>query len=120
MEENDIRNSIYLKVPYSVLDCGWISSPRTFAVFMHLMLLANRKPHDYKDGVIDSGEVLASYEFLAKHSGLSVQNVRTAVKNLKKSNMISVRQIDGKNVIRILKYMDYQSLGIKAADEVTE
>lgn len=120
MEENDIRNSIYLKVPYSVLDCGWASSPRTFAVFIHLMLHANRKPHRYKNSVIDSGEVLASYEFLAKHSGLSVQNVRTAVKNLIKSDMISVRKIDGKNVFRIEKYMDYQSLGVKVTNEITE
>ncbi len=120
MEDNDIRNSIYLKVPYSVLDCGWASSPRTFLVFIHLMLLANRKPHSYKDDVIDIGEVLASYEFLARHSGLSVQNVRTAVKNLKHSDMVSVRQIDGKNVIRITKYMDYQAMGAKVTNEITE
>lgn len=119
MENADIRNMIYLKIPYSILDCGWISSPNTFLVFIHMMLLANRKPHNYKGDVIDRGEVLASYEFLASHTGLSVQNVRTAVKNLKKSNMISHRKIDRTNVFRIIKYMDYQSLGTKKDRENT-
>lgn len=119
MKNNDIRDSIYLKVPYSILDCGWIDSPKTFTVFMHLMLLANRKPHVYKDDIIDRGEVLASYEFLAKHTGLSLQNVRTAVKNLKKSNMITHRITDGINVFRITKYMDYQSMGANSNNEST-
>lgn len=119
MENDDIRNRIYLKIPYSVLDCGWRSSPNTFLVFIYLMLLANRKPHLYKDGVIDRGEVLASYEFLADYTGLSLQNVRTAIKNLKKANMISHRKIDRTNVFRIIKYMDYQSLGIKSNNSAT-
>jgi DNA-binding transcriptional regulator YhcF (GntR family) len=72
------------------------------------MLLANRNPHNYMGGVIDRGEVLASYEFLAKHTGLSVQNVRTAISNLKKTNMIKHRIINGTNVFTIVKYMDYQ------------
>lgn len=117
MENDDIRNRVYLKIPYSVLDCGWTHCPNTFLVFIHLMLLANRKPHNYKGDVIDRGEVLASYEFLASHSGLSVQNVRTAVKNLKQSNMITHRKIDRTNVFRITKYMDYQSLGIKQGSQ---
>ena len=120
MENDDIRSRIYLKIPYSILDCGWTNSPNTFLVFIHLMLLANRKPHHYKDGVIDRGEVLASYEFLAGLTGLSVQNVRTAVKNLKKANMVSHRKIEGTNVFRIEKYMDYQSLGIKQNTFLTD
>lgn len=122
MENDDIKSRVYLKIPYSILDCGWVNSPNTFLVFMHLMLLANRKPHRYMDGIIDRGEVLASYAFLAEHTGLSIQNVRTAVNNLKKSNMITSRKINRTNIFRITKFMDYQSLGKKnpteAADEV--
>ena len=119
MVENDIRNSMYLKIPYSILDCGWADTPNTFTVFIHLMLLANRKAKRYKNSIIDRGEVLASYEFLAAHSGLSIQNVRTAVKNLIKSDMITARTIDGTNVFRITKYMDYQALGTTTNHELT-
>ena len=119
MENDDIKSRIYLKIPYSILDCGWVSTPNTFLVFIHLMLLANRKPHEYKEGVIDRGEVLASYEFLAEHTGLTVQNVRTAIKNLKRVNMITHRKINRTNVFRVTKYMDYQSLGIKNHTENT-
>lgn len=110
---NDImKNKMYLKVSYSILEWGWIHDPKTFVVFMHLMLLANRKPHEYMGDVIKRGEVLASYEFLAEHTGLSIQNVRTAIKHLKASNTIKHRKVGKTNVFFIPSFSQQQSLGI--------
>ena len=117
---NDIKNRMYLKVSYSILDWGWIHEPNTFLVFMHLMLLANRKPHEYMGDTIQRGEVLASYEFLAQHTGLSVQNVRTAIKHLKQTNTITHRKIAKTNVFFITTFNEHQSLGIKNDNELTQ
>lgn len=108
---NEIKNKMYLKVPYSILDWGWIHDPNTFLVYMHLMLLANRKPHDYMGDTINRGEILASYDFLAKQTGLSIQNVRTAIKHLKQTNTINHRKINGTNVFLLSDFEKNQLLG---------
>ncbi len=118
--ENEIKNKMYLKVCYSILDWGWINEPNTFLVFMHLMLLANRKPHAYMNDVIQRGEVMASYEFLAKQTGLSIQNVRTAIKHLKETNTITHRKIAKTNVFFIPSFCEHQSLGIKNGNDITQ
>lgn len=116
---NDIKNKMYLKISYSILDWGWIHKPNTFLVFIHLMLLANRKPHGYMGDIIDRGEVLASYDFLAEQTGLSVQNVRTAIKHLKATNTIKHRKVNNINVFSIPSFSEHQSLGIKADNDAT-
>lgn len=116
---NEIKNKMYLKISYSILDWGWIHNPNTFIVFMHLMLLANRKPHEYMGDTINRGEILASYEFLAKQTGLSVQNVRTAIKHLKASNTVKQRKIKGVNVFFIPSFEEHQSSGIQGNISVT-
>ena len=110
--KNEIKNRMYLKVPYSILDWGWIHNPKTFTVYMHLMLLANRKPHEHMGDTINRGEILASYDFLAKQTGLSIQNVRTAIKHLKQSNTVKHRIVNGVNVFFLPDFEKHQSLGI--------
>lgn len=108
---NEIKNKMYLKVPYSILDWGWIHEPKTFTVYMHMMLMANRKPHEYMGDTINRGEILASYDFLAKQTGLSIQNVRTAIKHLKQTNTVKHRKINGVNVFLLPDFEKHQSLG---------
>lgn len=109
---NDIKNKMYLKLPYSILDWGWIHDPNTFLVYIHMMLLANRKPHEYMGDTINRGELLASYDFLAKQTGLSIQNVRTAIKHLKQTNTVKHRKVSGINVFLLSDFEKHQSFGI--------
>lgn len=106
--EAEIRKKMYIKVYYSLLDWEWYSEPNTFRVFMHLLLTANRKDHPYQGDVIRRGEVMASREYLAKSTGLSIQNVRTAIKNLKSTGEITQRKIGKTNVFTIVSFSKWQ------------
>ncbi len=99
--ENEIRKKMFVKLYYSLLDWAWITDPNTLVVFIHLLLNANRKDKPYKNDVIRKGEVLASYEFLAEKTGLSVQKVRRAVKNLISTGDISHRILGKTNVFAV-------------------
>ena len=74
--DEDIKKKIYLKIFYSLMDWEWFHDPNTLLVFIHLLLLANRKPQKYEGSVINRGEVLASFDFLAKNSGLAMSELR--------------------------------------------
>jgi len=115
--ENEMRKKMFVKLYYSLLDWAWINNPNTLVVFIHLLLNANRKNKPYKNGVICKGEVLASYDFLAEKTGLSVQKVRTAINNLLETKDISKRKIGCVNVFSINcwdkmenSFVDYNSI----------
>ena len=112
-----MRKKMFVKLYYSLLDWAWINNPNTLVVFIHLLLNANRKNKPYKKGVICKGEVLASYDFLAEKTGLSVQKVRTAINNLLETKDISKRKIGCVNVFSINcwdkmenSFVDYNSI----------
>jgi hypothetical protein len=99
--ENEMRKKMFVKLYYSLLDWAWISDPNTLVVFIHLLLNANRKDKPYRNDVIRKGEVLASYEFLSEKTGLSVQKIRRAVKNLIETGDISHRIVAKTNVFAV-------------------
>lgn len=113
--EEDIKKKIYLKIFYSLMDWEWFHDPNTLVVFIHLLLLANRKPQKYEGSVINRGEVLASFDFLAKNSGLSVRNVRTAIEHLKSTGEVTSRKIGKTTVYSVVNYDRYQS-----ADKISD
>ncbi len=113
--DEDIKKKIYLKIFYSLMDWEWFHDPNTLLVFIHLLLLANRKPQKYEGSVINRGEVLASFDFLAKNSGLSVRNVRTAIEHLKSTGEVTSRKIGKTTVYSVVNYDRYQS-----ADKISD
>ena len=107
--EQDIRKKMYIKIFYSLLDWEWINCPNTLVVFIHLLLNANRKPRNFGTEMIKPGEVLASYNFLAEKTGLSIQQVRTAIDHLIATHDITHRTINKTNVFTIVSYNKWQS-----------
>lgn len=117
--DEDIRKKMYIKLFYSLIDWEWFHDPNTFVVFAHLLLRANRKQQKYAGDVIKRGEVLASLDFLAKDTGLSIQNVRTALKNLKSTHDITQRKIGKNAVYAIVSFNKWQSGNTKSNNELT-
>ncbi len=105
----DIRKKLYIKLYYSMLDWEWYDDPNTFRVFMHLLLIANRKDNRIHGKIIHRGEALASVDYLATQLKLSRQNIRTALNHLKSTGEITIRKIANISVIQLKNYDKYQS-----------
>lgn len=114
--DKDIRKKIYLKLFYSLLDWEWYTDANTMRVFLHLLLIANRKDNRYSGNIIYRGEALASREYLANTLKISEQQVRTALKHLKSTGEITVRKIGTTSVIRVCNYDAYQSETVKPTE----
>lgn len=110
---------MYIKVYYSLLDWEWYAEPNTFRVFLHLLLTANRKDKPYRGDVIKRGEVLASAEYIANKTGLSIQSVKTALKNLLKTREITKRKIGKTNVYSIVSYSRWQGANHEITHKLT-
>lgn len=110
----------FIALHRTLLDWEWYSEPNTCRVFIHCLLKANWKDKNYRGKVVKRGHFLTSLEVLAQETGLSVRNVRTAVKNLKTTNEVTVISTRQGTEIIVNNYDSYQEPTSKATHELTD
>ncbi len=102
-------------------DCGWIKLHRKIKewewytdlkvskLFFHLLLTVNHTDARWQGKVILAGQTVTSYPHLARETGLSLQNVKTAVKKLVETGEITVRSTNKYTVISVVNWREYQT-----------
>ena len=106
----------HIKLHRALTEWGWYKDLPTCKLWLHVLLRANYKACEWKGIEIPRGAFATSYTELAAESGLSVQQVRTALGKLKKTGEITVETNRHYTVITVSKYDEYQST---ERDEVT-
>jgi len=106
-------NSGWIKIHRKMLDWEWYDDSNTFRLFLHLLLKANHKPKKYRGVLINTGQVMTGLNLLSKQTGLSIQNIRTALGNLELTNEVTNKTSSKGSIIQIVKYKDYQVLTSK-------
>lgn len=98
----------YIKIHRKIRNWQWYRDSNTLHVFMDLLLEANYE--DSKVGLqeIKRGQVLTSLKRISENTGLSFQNIRTALSKLEKSGEINKQITNKHSIITINKYNDYQ------------
>lgn len=91
-----------------MIDWGWYSDPNTKSLFIHCLLMANWKENEWKGIVINRGQFVTGTYALAEQTGLSVQQIRTALVKLKSTNEITIKTTSKYSIITVLKYETYQ------------
>lgn len=105
-----MSNQGWVKAYRQLLDWEWYTDVPTFKLFLHLLLIVNREPKQWRGQTLSSGSVVTSISALASGSGLSDMQVRTALKHLQKTGEIS-KNVTNKNTVIILRnYAKYQGL----------
>ena len=84
------------------------------AVFLYLVAMASHKPvqvvYRKKKLTLKRGEVSIAYRDLAKKFNLSMQNIKTIIKNLKNSGNIRQTLHKRLSIFSIVKYSKYQDI----------
>ena len=82
------------------------------AVFLYLVAMASHKPvqvvYRKKKLTLKRGEISIAYRDLAKKFNLSMQNIKTIIKNLKNSGNINQTLTKNLSIYSIVKYSKYQ------------
>ena len=98
----------YIKLHRKILDWEWYSNASVKIVFLHLLLTATYKESSHKGIKLFPGQVIVSTRTLAQATGLSRQNVRTALSNLESSNDIKIVSNGGFSTVTINNWELYQ------------
>lgn len=98
----------WIKLHRKITEWEWYTETKTFALFLHLILTCNFKPTRWRGINLHPGESIKSIETLADETHLSVQNIRTAIKNLILTGELTERQHGKHRILMVKKYNDYQ------------
>ncbi len=99
----------YIKLHRPILTWEWYTDPPVFKLFLHFLLRANISGQKWRGQEIKSGELVTSYKHLAKETGLSLMQVRTAINKLKSTQEITQRITRQYSIISINNWGLYQS-----------
>ena len=101
--------STYIMVDRNLRMWRWFKTPNTLQVWLWLLMSANIEDHDFQNETIHRGELATSRQTIMNATGLTEQQVRTALKHLKLTGEITVQPRANYQVISIVSFDIYQT-----------
>lgn len=105
----------YIKLDRKILEWEWYTDVNTCKLFLHMMLKANWKDGEYRGVEVPQGAFVSSYTELAQETGLSVKNIRTALKHLENTGEVAVNRQARFSMFTVRNYVSYQTGGRQVA-----
>lgn len=103
----------------SMLKWGWHDDPATGWLFVNLIMLASHAPAEWRGVKIERGQLITGRKALAKQTGLSERQIRTALEHLKSTNEIAIKPTNKYSLITLVNYRKYQDIPEEATSKTT-
>ena len=114
------NNNGYVKLHRKLFEWEWWDDINTFRLFVTILLLANWKPKRWRGRVIPRGSCWTSIPELAKKSGLTYQQTRTALDKLISTGEITDKVTSRGRLVTVANYDVYQSDVENVTDKITD
>lgn len=98
----------YIRLFRQVLEWEWYDNPFVKSIFFHCLFTANISAKKWRDITVKRGQLVTSYEKLAVANGLTIQQTRTALKQLQLTGEIEYQTTNQYTVITVKNFNSYQ------------
>ncbi len=98
----------WVKIFRKMRDWEWYKNSNTKDLFIHLLLSANNEDKMWHGILVKRGQLATSLSSLASDLGMSIQNVRTSIANLKSTHEITSESTNKLTIITVCRFEDYQ------------
>ena len=98
----------WIKIPRDILDEELFKNPNMLSVFVNLLMRASWSDHEHEGVQYKEGQVVTSIRQIGEWCGLSIQNVRTVLANMKLIPFITFRSTHISTIITICDYGSYK------------
>lgn len=112
-------DNAYIYLRKKILNWEWFTDVNTAHFFIYCLLKANWESGSWKGIEFERGEFIASLETIVNETGLTVQNIRTAIKHLISTQELTTKQHGKYRIFRVVKYDCYQQANTIPNNEVT-
>jgi hypothetical protein len=116
----DEFNKSKISLNRQILNWEWYTDVNTAHLFIHCLLRANWVDVNYRGIKIKRGQFITSREKLSVETGLTEQQVRTALKHLLATNEITKQNCISYSIITVKKYDEYQENFKTSTNEITK
>ena len=107
----------FITLHRQILDWEWYRHPHTAFLFIHLLLSAKFADGYFNGMPIKRGQLVTSIPRLSTDTGLSVQQIKTALAHLRLTGEITDDTNRQYRVITVVKYDDFQKLTDKTFND---
>lgn len=98
----------HIKIHRKLLNWEWYSDINTSRLFIHMLLVANWKEQRFRGVMIPRGAFASSVPKLAEETGLSIQEIKTALNHLKSTGEVTCKVTGKYTVFIVNNYHFYQ------------
>ena len=109
----------WIKLHRKILDWEWYTDAPVRILYEHLLLTANYEDKKWKGIDVKRGQKVTSIGHLAKETGLTIRQVRTALDKLKMTHNVTIKATNKFTLVTIEKYELFQSQDEKATSNTT-
>ena len=99
----------WIKLHRQILDWEWYSDINCSRLFIHLLLTANAKDKTWKGIEVKRGQLITSLQNLSVETGLTLQQLRTAIKKLKSTGELTTKSTNKFTLVRVVNWEQYQT-----------
>lgn len=105
-----MENESFIKLYRKFENWEWYTDIPTKTLFLHLLLKASYKDSRYRGQELSAGTVVTGLDKLSIETGLSVQQVRTALKKLISTNEVTNETSGLGSLIHLNNWKNYQGV----------
>ena len=98
----------YVKIFRKLVFWEWYTDVNTTKLFLHCLLMANWRPGRWKGIAYERGQFFTSLDNLAKETGLTIRQTRTALKHLEMTNEVTSQTTSRYTLITVVSFQKYQ------------
>lgn len=113
-------NDSYVKLNRNIAYWGWYKNNNTKALFLHCLIKANWTDGNYKGVFIPRGSFPTTFPLLKEQTGMTLQEIRTAIKHLKSTGELTVEVFPTFSLFTVNNYDLYQDNNIETNRQVTD
>lgn len=99
----------FVKISRNILEWEWYQDVVTRSIFLHCILRASWKEKTWKGQEIQRGQFVTSLASLAKETGFTIRQTRTALEHLQMTGEVTSLSTPQYRIITVNNYDKYQS-----------
>lgn len=107
----------WIKLHRSLINWEWYRDIPVRVVFEHLLLTVNFENANFQGRIVPRGAVILTLNKLAADTGLSTQQVRTALKKLQSTNNITCTSTNKFQLVTVVNYGLYQEVYVEVTND---
>lgn len=107
-------------MPQELRRYKWFHNPNVYALIGHMIDLAAFKDHEWEGIELKAGQFVGGRKMLAGETGLTEQEVRTALGILKKSKLLTIKSTNKYSIYTLTKWRVWQEEDYKTNQQINQ